>query len=984
MPDNLIPISAACPPRPAERLESYAADLGRALADEIATREGAADFFRRSHITRDIRSACAQIFDRLANGDASNSPSIYRFNSRFGGGKTHTLITLAAIARHPLALADAADSAPLPPHAAVEGARLAGFNGQDADVINGMPLDGIDGDVRAKSLIGVIGYALDGRDGFERMREYDDKLTSPGKEELRQLIGDKPMLILVDELAQWVEKAMSAGASGVGSVTTTLSALMGAVAASPKAVMVVAAQQRGVDAFSQASEEVSHVLDEIESILGRQIQDFTPVSDVDMPAILRRRLFESVDEAARHAAADRYGELWRAHKPADAADMRERVYHSYPFHPSLIDIIQNRLSGNTDFQRTRGALRLMSCALAVLDGAAALVHPHHITPRIEPVRAELIDKLRFDMFDAAVKVDITDAGSTANRAADTLVGKTLIATLLGSLNWEANAGLSDSEIIDATLSPDDPDAGLIRKAITDARNTALYISDDSRGAMRFSTEFNVRRAVREREANFESAPELDEAMKEFLEKAFGQNRGGNILPARIYPSRTANLPDDARRVHLGVINPSYTYEGKDTLEADLRALNEHESGHSGEATRQHRNHALWLVAADPANSQLREQAKRYLAAQDTARAFAGELKPHQTEILAEITASARKNCFQATQSNWSMLYFPSNDSEAWQGSRLRREELTNRTDREGDGQIAVLEALRYRNKAFEQGGVKLNRNVWNRMRGLNNPDGMSMELLRREFSTRAGAYMLLNDSEWTQLLDFAVDEGHIIVRSSTGEERTKPQSGLPYSDDYIVWLPQHAPAAADPAAPPAPQDAAASDIWRQPSGIWDIASADSGVVAEDAGAYSDIPAYENHSVSANVHATDLEAHITANNTDWDGIAHAQLSATDKALLNFLASAFQGGAQPLISYELHSADRRASLIIKDQTPAEWMGLRSQTDSMRRKFGDQDESASAVFGGADAGGLLRRALADMGNDYDLHLRVTFAPKSEEAGQ
>ena len=981
MQDNLIPLREACPPRAAERLESYAADLGRAMGEEIATRESAADFFRRSHITRDIRSACGQIFDRLANGDASNSPSVYRFNSRFGGGKTHTLITLAAIARHPLALADAGDSAPLPPQAAVEGARLAGFNGQDADVINGMPLDGIGGAVRAKSLIGAIGYALGGRDGFERVREYDDRLTAPGKEELRLLIGDKPMLILVDELAQWVEKAMNEGAAGVNSVKTTLSAVMGAVEASPKAVMVIAAQQRGLDAFSQASNELSQVLDEIDSILDRQIQDFTPVSDGDMPAILRRRLFESVDDVARQAAADRYGELWRSYRPADAADMRERVFHSYPFHPSLIEVIQNRLSSNTGFQRTRGALRLISCALQGLDGAAALAHPHHITPRIEAVRAELIDKLGFDGFDAAVKADITDVGSAASRASDALVGKALTAALLGSLTRTANAGLSESEIVDATLSPDDPDAGLIRKAIRDARDNALYISDDSRGAMRFSTEFNVRRAVRDREANFEGAPELDDAMRGFMEETFGQNRGGNVLPARIYPSRTANLPDDARRVHLGVINPSYTYEGKDTLEADLRAMNERQSGHSGAAIRQHRNHALWLVARDAANSQLREWTKRYLAAQETARAFASELKPHQRDILDEITASARKNCFQATQSNWSVLYFPSNDSQEWQGSRLRREELTDQTDREGYGQLAVLAALRYRNKAFEQDGVKLNGSVWGRIHGLNNPDGMSMELLRREFSTIAGAYMLLNDDEWTQLLDFAVDEGHIIVRSATGEDRAKMHRGLSYMDDYIVWLPQHAPAD----APPEQSDdgASDSDAW-QPGGIWDLGGDDGDGLADDAPAYSAIPAYENHGVSAGVHAANLEAHITANKTGWESIAKAAMSTTSKAMLDYLASAFQDSAQPLMSYELHSADRRASLIIKDQTPAEWMGMRSQTDSMRRKLGDRDESAGAVFEGADAGELLRRALADMGNEYDGHLRVTFALRSEEAGR
>ena len=155
-------------------------------------------------------------------------------------------------------------------------------------------------------------------------------------------------------------------------------------------------------------------------------------------------------------------------------------------------------------------------------------------------------------------------------------------------------------------------------------------------------------------------------------------------------------------------------------------------------------------------------------------------------------------------------------------------------------------------------------------------------------------------------------------------------------------------------------------------------------VAEDATAYSAIPAYENHGVSAGVHAANLEAHITANKTSWEGIAKAIMSTTGKAMLDYLASAFQDGGRPLMNYKLWSADGRSRLEIERQTPAEWMGLRSQTDSMRRKLGDRDESASAVFEGSDAGDLLRRALADMGNEYDGHLRVTFALQSEEAGR
>ena len=47
MPANLTPVFQACPPRHSELTgSSYAADLHRAIRNEVATPEGALDFFR--------------------------------------------------------------------------------------------------------------------------------------------------------------------------------------------------------------------------------------------------------------------------------------------------------------------------------------------------------------------------------------------------------------------------------------------------------------------------------------------------------------------------------------------------------------------------------------------------------------------------------------------------------------------------------------------------------------------------------------------------------------------------------------------------------------------------------------------------------------------------------------------------------------------------------------------------------------------------
>ena len=98
----LTPLRESCVPRPREQTsEDYAADLHKALNGEIGTAAATADFFAGTYVTAAMRRVATGIFDRLRHGSKAGQPAIIRFNSMFGGGKTHTLIALAAAAKHP-------------------------------------------------------------------------------------------------------------------------------------------------------------------------------------------------------------------------------------------------------------------------------------------------------------------------------------------------------------------------------------------------------------------------------------------------------------------------------------------------------------------------------------------------------------------------------------------------------------------------------------------------------------------------------------------------------------------------------------------------------------------------------------------------------------------------------------------------------------------------------------------------------------------
>lgn len=418
---SLIPLFTACAPRPAEfTSENYAADLLSALGHEIATPAAARDFFGGTYPTPAMQAACRMIFDRLRNG-GGQQPSVYRFSTHFGGGKAHTLIALAAMALHPQIIQSGAVPQLLPPEGAVEGVQLVCFTGENADVVSGMPLDA--SGPRAKSLTGFLAYHLGGPAALEQFREHDNLLTDPGAAAFQELMGGRPTLILVDELVQWVEKSLQNPDLNHAGIKTTIAALASAVDKTPHAVLVITSPEPGNIAFQRSTQLLTDAMAEVDTILARTSHDMVPSEDTDLAAILRQRLFEQWDDTARAATARAYADLWRRRRPHDAGKEQD-FYNCYPFHPSVIEIIEQRLAGNPDFQRVRGTLRLLAETIQHnRDTAALLLHPWHIDPENRRLRDELISRLHHEALDAAINADITAADSVARRLNNPLAAK---------------------------------------------------------------------------------------------------------------------------------------------------------------------------------------------------------------------------------------------------------------------------------------------------------------------------------------------------------------------------------------------------------------------------------------------------------------------------------------------------------------------------------------------------------------------------------
>ena len=250
---------------------------------------------------------------------------------------------------------------------------------------------------------------------------------APGAETLRALFGDAPTLILLDELSVYLRKVGRLD-DARGQLTAFLTSLFKAVESTPNAAPVytlaIGKDGRATDAYSSENQFVADRMAEIESVSARKATLLDPTEDDETVQVLRRRLFEHIDDAGAAKVVDAYRGLWAGHQDAladDAArpETAERFRASYPLHPHVLDTLTGKTATLDNFQRVRGMLRLLARTVAHLwrqrPADATAVHLHHIDPGHEPIRQEIVTRLGQTAFVPAITNDIA-AGRAGQRA----------------------------------------------------------------------------------------------------------------------------------------------------------------------------------------------------------------------------------------------------------------------------------------------------------------------------------------------------------------------------------------------------------------------------------------------------------------------------------------------------------------------------------------------------------------------------------------
>lgn len=698
------------------REEEFAARLNWALWPTPSAPPVYADptaFFSRTFPTTGLRTLLHDVLGRLSAKDAS-APSIIRLETGFGGGKTHNLIALAhaVSGKTPKDLLTRFVSLDriLP-----EPVRVAAVVGEDLSPASGLPHD--DGPTTWTPW-GELAWQLGGMEGYRLVEQDDRARTVPGAAIWPRLLGDKPALILLDELAPYLRalKTSQQYAHMAGAMAPFLKGLLETVASSRRAVCVLTLAEAS-DAFGQETEELARALTELigelKSISARIERTLTPTAGEDeIGQIVVNRLFDHVDSDAAREAANAYREAYErwqrqgADLPSTAiqADYAALIERSYPLHPDVLIVLNRKTSTIPNFQRTRGALRLLARALRRVwqtkPPGAWLFHLHHFDFADPDVVSELTSRLDRPRHQQVVQADIASQVREAPAHAEEIdrrwveagrsqfAGKAATAIFLHSITQSGGSGARTEEVSLAVLAPGD-DPALVSQALAELERSCWHLEYEGE-RWRFQPEPSLNKMIADEMQYVGVAAakrDLDDRLKTIWQSG--------ILDVRRFPSEPADLPDDGK-LHLAIIHydAASTRDTEETPPDLVRRL--YERAGTGEGLRTYQNLVVFLVADAVQIPRMVEAARYWKAisrlADDPDRAK--QLSSDQRRRLRERKDASLVELRLAIHRAYRFLYYPSADASK-EAAYLAREALPpqDQGDIERDQGQVILEAL---------------------------------------------------------------------------------------------------------------------------------------------------------------------------------------------------------------------------------------------------------------------------------------------------
>ena len=176
-------------------------------------------------------------------------------------------------------------------------------------------------------------------------------------------------------------------------------------AASCARVVVVLTLAESQDSFGRETEKVQAELAEAQRVSARQERVITPTGETEIAHIVTHRLFKTVQRDAAPQIVQQYQHYYSQLVAQDVdlpqratwSDYATEMTLSYPFHPELLNTLNRKTSTIPNFQKTRGALRLLAEVIRRLwetkPADTFLIHPFHLDLSVAAIATDLTSRL---------------------------------------------------------------------------------------------------------------------------------------------------------------------------------------------------------------------------------------------------------------------------------------------------------------------------------------------------------------------------------------------------------------------------------------------------------------------------------------------------------------------------------------------------------------------------------------------------------------
>ena len=692
----------------------FAADLASVVAGKgSAEYRDPVRFFADTYPTRGLKSLLANVCRRLT-GAGGEVAAIFRLDTSYGGGKTHGLIALTHAARGLGSVPNISEFVDLSllPRGTV---RVAAFDGENADPANGRAMEG---GVLAYTPWGEIACALAGKEGYERIRRSDETRIAPGAETLRELFGGEPTLILLDELSVYLRKVGRMDEAR-DQLTAFLTSLFKAVEGAPNAALVytlaIGKDGRANDAYSEENQFIASQMGEAESVSARKATLLNPTEDDETIQVLRRRLFERIDETRIEPAVDAYRSLWAAHRESLAADAArpetvETFRASYPLHPEVLETLTGKTATLSNFQRVRGMLRLLARTIAHLweerPSDATAIHVHHINPGHEPIRQEIVTRLQQSMYTPAISNDIAGDGAEKKGLAQeidaehhaglppfaTYVARTIFVHTL-AFN-EQLKGVAPDELRYSVLGPA-IDISFIEEARKKFIAESEYLDDRPGAPMRFLAEANLAQVMRRAEQHVD-AGDARAWLKDKITEIFRRREFDPV----IFPGGPFDVGDEVGDGRPSIVVVSYDAVTVGSVVDAVPELIQRiytRKGAEGTALRRLRNNVVFAVADEQGKEEMRRRTVHRLALRELKKPeHLQDLAEYQQSKVRELESKSEQELAIAIQQCYRHIFYPSRDRIGTDDVDLGHSaiDMYSASDQPGAGQRQIVRALR--------------------------------------------------------------------------------------------------------------------------------------------------------------------------------------------------------------------------------------------------------------------------------------------------